>query len=128
MLSISRHMILLRHFHINIIIFAKMCLKLRKSLSIFILTVFLLQMIAAQVHAFGHRHDKHCTNTKTHFCTHEQHCKLCDFVLLVSDVPVAEFQLKLILFYQDPISDVQQRAIVTQYNAVYPLRGPPTVS
>ncbi|MBL0052918.1 MAG: hypothetical protein IPP29_16095 [Bacteroidetes bacterium] len=85
-------------------------------------------MVAEQVHAFEHRHDTHCTNTETHYCTPEHHCTLCDYVQLTSDTPVSDFQLKadLILAAYEP--NFYQSVVVTKHNFIHSLRGPPTVS
>ncbi|MBK7854372.1 MAG: hypothetical protein IPJ79_05230 [Bacteroidetes bacterium] len=105
-----------------------MFLKFKKILSIFTLAVFLLPMVAEQVHSFEHRHDKHCTNTETHYCTTEHHCTLCDFVKLTSYTYVSETQLKAGIIITAHKTDFYKSVVVTKYNTVHPLRGPPAVS
>lgn len=115
-------------FRINIPIFALMFLKLKKILSIFTLAVFLIPMVAEQLHSFEHRHDKHCTNTETHYCTPEHHCTLCDFVQLTSYISVSETQLEASTIITAHKTDFYKSVVVAKHYTVYPLRGPPTVS
>lgn len=105
-----------------------MFLKIKNILSIFTLAVFLFPMVAVQVHSFEHRHDKHCTNTETHYCTPEHHCTLCDFVQITSNTSVSETQLKAGIIITAHKTDFYKSVVVTKYNTVHPLRGPPAVS
>ena len=105
-----------------------MLLKFQKILSIFTLVVFLSPMVVEQVHSFERRDDKHCTKTETHYCTPEHHCTLCNFVKLASNTPVSENQLKADIIIAAHKTGFYQSIVVTKYNTVQPLRGPPTFS
>jgi hypothetical protein len=105
-----------------------MFLKLKNSLSIFTLVVFLLPFVAEQIHAFEHRNDRHCTNTETHFCIPEHHCSYCDFVKLTSDTPASENLLKPDLVLTSSKINFYQTASFEQLKFNFSLRGPPSIS
>lgn len=102
--------------------------KLKNSLSIFTLLVFLLPFAAEQIHAFEHRTDKHCTNSQTHFCTPEHHCSYCDFVKLTSITPVNDNQLQADLVLTSHKINFYETVAFEQPKFSFSLRGPPSVS
>jgi hypothetical protein len=105
-----------------------MLLRLKKILSIFTLAVFLLPMVAEQIHAFEHRFENHCTNTETHYCTPKHHCTLCDFVKLTSDTSGTDNQIKADSVLTAHKINFYQAVSLEQPNFNYSLRGPPTAS
>jgi hypothetical protein len=105
-----------------------MLVSLKKFLSIFTIVVFLSPFVIEQVHAFEHLEDKHCTDTETHYCTPEHHCKLCDFVQLTSDSHDSEIQIKAELVLTANDIYFYQAVSFEHPKFNYSLRGPPAVS
>lgn len=102
---------------------------LKRFISLLTLVVFLFPLVVEEVHTYEHRHDTHCTETgETHLHELEHHCKICDFVPLLSDKPVPHQFIGCAFNFIQPVIHFYQSTALEQHKFNYSLRGPPFVS
>jgi hypothetical protein len=101
--------------------------KLKKTLAVFCLLVFLFPFVETGIHNYAHANDFHCTANTHHIHKAEHHCSICDFTTDCSASPSFtdyHFELnKLTTIHLYSLAD----NYLLQSRNFQSLRGPPAM-
>ena len=105
-----------------------MSLRFKKYMAVFLLLLFLFPTVTETVHQYLHKDEVACTEIGIHHHKTEHHCTICDFVLLISDLP----PIQIFTFYTPRISSnhisfYKTPFVFDGFTCDFFLRGPPAV-